>query len=432
VNLHLHRRFATRGEPRGLRIALLTGGQDLSYALGLTDALARSKVRIDVVGSNSVDHPYFHTCREVAFLNLRGDQRENASFPRKATRLSLYYLRLLHLALAAPAPVFHILWNNKFETIDRTVLMAWYRLLGRKVVLTAHNVNAARRDGKDGRINRLTLKIQYALSHHLFVHTEAMQRELAEEFKVNPAKTSVIPFGLNDSTPKSQVTGADARRTLGISGESKVAAFFGQIAPYKGLHYLIDALPEIVRRYPDFRLIIAGKIKRGAEEYWSSVERSIAASGVRSCIVARIEHVPDAEVEIYFKAADLLVIPYTSIYQSGVPFLAYSFGLPVVATDVGSLRDDVVDGKTGLICQPRDAPALAATVIRYFESDMYKHLPDSRRAIRVAAVERYSWDKVAETTVEVYRTLLEVGHATWTSHLHGGAPNGDSGVQGRS
>ena len=58
----------------------------------------------------------------------------------------------------------------------------------------------------------------------------------------------------------------------------------------------------------------------------------------------RIESVPDAETELYFKAADVLALPYTHVFQSGVLFLGYNFGLPVIASDVASLREDVVEG----------------------------------------------------------------------------------------
>ena len=63
-----------------------------------------------------------------------------------------------------PRPkLFHILWNNKFQFFDRTLLMLYYRLLGKKIAFTAHNVNAGKRDSNDSWLNRLSLKIQYRL-----------------------------------------------------------------------------------------------------------------------------------------------------------------------------------------------------------------------------------------------------------------------------
>src|SRR5207244_6644981 len=97
-------------------------------------------------------------------------------------------------------------------------------------------------------------------------------------------------------------------------------------------------------------------------------------AGLQDRIITRIQFIPDNEVELYFKAADVLILPYTDISQSGVPFLAYSFGLPVIATDVGALRDDIIEGKTGLVCAPRNPKVLAHAIRAYFSSELYWQL----------------------------------------------------------
>jgi len=108
---------------------------------------------------------------------------------------------------------------------------------------------------------------------------------------------------------------------------------------------------------------------------------------------------------MYFKAADVLIVPYVQIFQSGVPFLAYSFGLPVIATDVGSLRQDIVEGRTGFICRAKDSSDLANMIHQYFDSELFRSLENRRLEIKQYANERYSWDKVAEITKKVYEKL---------------------------
>ena len=103
-------------------------------------------------------------------------------------------------------------------------------------------------------------------------------------------------------------------------------------------------------------------MKKGQRDHWNKVQHQIAHYGIRNQIIERIEHIPDEEVELYFKAADVLVIPYVHIFQSGLPFLAYSFGLPIIATDVGSLRQEIVEGKTGFLCRPQDSSDLARAI----------------------------------------------------------------------
>ena len=102
----------------------------------------------------------------------------------------------------------------------------------------------------------------------------------------------------------------------------------------------------------------------------------------------------------------LLVIPYVEIFQSGIPFLSYSFGLPVIATDVGSLRNDIIEAKTGFLCRAKDPADLARTIRTYFASDLYRNLETRRSQIREFANERHSWTKVGEILDGIYRHLL--------------------------
>ena len=115
---------------------------------------------------------------------------------------------------------------------------------------------------------------------------------------------------------------------------------------------------------------------------------------------------PDADTEIYFKAADVVVLPYTHIFQSGVLFLGYNFGLPVIASDVGSLKEDIVEGRTGFVCNPRDSVDLAKSIETYFSSALYRQLETRRKEIQAFANEKYSWSKVGEITRAVYRSLV--------------------------
>ncbi len=185
-----------------IAVALLTGGADRPYAFGLATSLIANGAALDLIGSDDLDCPDFRGRPGTTFLILRGDQEPNASFVKKASRVLIYYARLIRYAATAKPRIFHILWNNKFEFFDRTLLMLYYKLLRKKVVLTLHNVNAGRRDSRDTRLNRLTLRIQYGLADCIFVHTEKMKLELIGEFGEQEARITVIPFGINNAAPR--------------------------------------------------------------------------------------------------------------------------------------------------------------------------------------------------------------------------------------
>jgi D-inositol-3-phosphate glycosyltransferase len=389
-----------------LHVAVLTGNGDKPYALGLAAALAAHDICLDFIASNEIDGPELHRNPLVKIHNLRGDQRSNASLATKMLRVALYYCRLVFYAVKARPRIFHVLWNDKLELLDRTVLMLFYRMLGRRVVFTAHNVNAAKRDGNDTFLNRLTLWVQYRLTDHIFVHTKKMKEELMAEFSAPEGKVSVIPFGINNTVPNSQLGPEEAKRLLGVLPTDKTMLFFGHIAPYKGLEYLVAAFGQALSKDANYRLIIAGRVA-GCEDYWDKIQEEISCAGARARIIERKEYIPDEQTELYFKAADVLILPYSYVFQSGVLFLGYSFGLPVIAADVGSLREDIIEGRTGYVFRPKDAVDLARAIEAYFSSDMFRELQYRREEIRVHANDRYSWTKVGQITRQVYEKLLE-------------------------
>lgn len=399
--------LAEFGMAQRISVALLTGGGDQPYVFGLATALMSKGVALELIGSDELDCPQFHDTPGVNFINLRGSLRPDVSFGRKVWRVAAYYARLIGYAARARPAIFHILWNNRFESFDRTLLMLYYRLLGKRTVLTVHNVNAGRRDSKDTPLNRHTLRIQYRLADHIFVHTERMMRELVEEFGVRRARVTVIPFGINNAVPNTHLTAGDARRRLGIRNCEKTILFFGNIAPYKGLEYLVAAFRLVLGRRDDYRLIIVGRPKN-CERYWTAIREAVHEEVQKGRVLLRADFIPSEETEAYFKAADVLVLPYRQIYQSGVLFLGYSFGLPVLASDVGSLKEEIVDGKTGFVFRSEDPHALAQTIERYFKSDLYTDLNNRRREIREFTKQRHSWDVVASVTMNLYASLLNM------------------------
>src|SRR5947209_20241274 len=124
-------------ETASIEVALLTGGADRPYALGLAEALLSKDVRVDFIGSDDLDSPALRKSPRFNFLNLRGDQREDVSVATKISRVLSYYARLIQYASISRPTIFHILWNNKFEMFDRTLLMLFYNMLGKKIAFTA-------------------------------------------------------------------------------------------------------------------------------------------------------------------------------------------------------------------------------------------------------------------------------------------------------
>jgi D-inositol-3-phosphate glycosyltransferase len=392
--------------PLPFDVALLTGGIDRPYAYGMAIALAAKNVHVDVIGSDEVDSVEMHTTPNLKFFNLWPSKAKKSTSLAKIARTVRHYRSLISYAAAAKPHVFHILWNSKIQVFDRTLLMLYYKVLGKQVALTAHNVNQAKRDARDSRLNRITLKVQYHLADHIFVHTPKMKSELMEDFGVADRSVTVIRHPINNAFPDTKLTPSEAKEKFGLVNENRVLLCFGRIKPYKGIEYLLSAFQELAAKDERYRLIIAGEVQKGNEEYMDSLVQTVAGEINDGKVILKTQFIHDEDTEVYLKAADAMVLPYKDIFQSGVLFLSYSFGLPVIVTDVGSFREEVVEGETGYLCRPADPEDLAKAIETYFESNLFRNLSTKRDELKAYADTHHSWSAVAHLTRKAYEGML--------------------------
>jgi D-inositol-3-phosphate glycosyltransferase len=388
-------------------VALLTGGIDKHYACALAKALAFSGITPDMVGNVETNSYEMDGAPDVKLLELYATLRPGQGFLRKLISYINVYFRLMAYAAGRSPKTFHILWEYKFPYFDRTLLLLYYKLLGKKIVFTAHNVNRAERDGVDSRWNRFTLHVQYRLVDHIFVHTKGMKDQLGSSFGISQSKVTVIPFGSGGMVPTSRLTPAEAKQQLGLGEGKRTVLFFGRIARYKGLDLLVDAFERVGAHDQSYRLIIAGEPMPEWAQHWDEVHDTVKSSPVREQVIEEIRRIADDEMEIYFKAADVLVLPYRQIFQSGVLFMSHSFGLPVIATDLDAFRDDIVEGTNGHLFRPDDPQDLAETIERYFSSELFRSLDERRAGIQDSLRASHSWESIARTTGDVYARISQ-------------------------
>lgn len=388
-----------------LKVALFTGGIDKHYAAGLSKSLASIAITVDLICNSEMDLSATAESPNLNYLPLYPTPQWYGSRVRKLRAYLWAYCRLIRYAATSPAPIFHILWNYKFPLFDRTVLLVYYKLLGKRIAFTAHNVNAGARDGADSFLNRLSLRVQYRLMDHIFVHTEKMKDQLVQLFGVREERVTIIPFGTYDMVPQSALTVSEAKQRLGLHNSDRTILFFGRIVPYKGIDLLFSAFERIALRNPSYRLVIAGETMKESDQQWRQVQRAIEQSSVRDQVIQHIRFIDDHDIELYLKGADVLALPYREIFQSGVLFMAFSFGLPVIATDVGSFRHDIATGVTGYVCRPEDPADLASAFETYFTSELYRELDVRRIRIKDSVQASHSWEIAASKTVDVYAQL---------------------------
>jgi len=193
---------------------------------------------------------------------------------------------------------------------------------------------------------------------------------------------------LNSDTKTSET----CRKAINVT--SPVILFFGFVREYKGLKYLIAAMPEILTKIPATLLIVG--------EFWKDKAvylKMIDDLGIGAHVKIVDAYVPNEDVDQYFNAADLVVQPYVSATGSGVVQMAFGFNKPVVATAVGSLPEIVEDGKTGFVVPPADPFAIARAVIRFFDENKAVTFGENIKNQQY----RFSWDHL----VDGIETLLD-------------------------
>ncbi|MFN5633606.1 MAG: glycosyltransferase, partial [Flavobacteriia bacterium] len=149
----------------------------------------------------------------------------------------------------------------------------------------------------------------------------------------------------------------EALKSLGIehNPDHKYVLFFGIIRKYKGLDLLIEAMSKLGE---DYHLLIAGEVYGSFDEY----QKIIDQHNLTNRIHLFNRYIPDDKVGFYFSASDVCVLPYRSATQSGIISISKHFEIPVIATDVGGLKESISHGKTGLMVDRAEPQLIAESI----------------------------------------------------------------------
>ncbi|WP_366923779.1 glycosyltransferase [Metallumcola ferriviriculae] len=280
-------------------------------------------------------------------------------------------------------------WWNPFFAPSYFVISLLSRILTKtKIIFTCHNVLPHDRMPFDKQMTRLTLGV----GHHFIVQSGDDENKLLALLPKANYKRAFHPtynvFKIED-LPKVR-----AREMLGIGARERVLLFFGFIREYKGLQYLIRAMPQVFQFYEDIKLLIVGDFYDNKQKYVEDV-RSL---GLTNNVKIYDGYIPDKEVGKFFAASDIVVLPYISATQSGIVQIAYGFERPVIVTNVGGLPDVVADNRTGYVVEPHNSAQLADAIIKYFAKNKERTLTKNIKNDQ----EKYSWDRM----VEVVEALL--------------------------
>jgi len=352
------------------------------YDHALAAALARAGAEVELFTG---PFAYGDVPREPGYVVRERFYRWAPRRARRAARLAQHVPGMLaYRAAARSADVVHWQWLA-VQQLDAALLPRV-----RPQVLTAHDV-LPREAGPRRRAAQARL---YARMDAVVVHSEHGAARLRDEAGVDPARIHVIAHGAFAHLARAE-PGAALPPELAGPRRGPVTLCFGLVRPYKGIDVLLDAWRALGAEVPG--------------ELWIVGMPRMDVAALRAASPPSVRWVPrfvtGDELAATFRAADLAVLPYREIDQSGVLFTALAFGLPLLLSRVGGFGELASTGAAALV-EPGD-PAALAEVLRALLADPAR-LAAMAAAARAAAAPGgpYGWDGIARRHLALYAGLL--------------------------
>ncbi|MFC1562510.1 glycosyltransferase family 4 protein [candidate division KSB1 bacterium] len=295
--------------------------------------------------------------------------------------------------------LFYVLNKNPdvvhFHQIKIPFIEFWiYKLIkfkNIKLIVTLHDIKPF-----EYKVITPFLKYIYYTADRIIVHSENSVKILKDYISEKRQKNITVLHHGEYSFLSKNISKKEARNTLGIDSDKKVLLFFGYIRRYKGLDILLESIKILKEKIPDIFLIIAGKDVEGFGKY----QKIINELNIKNYLMKKIEYISDDESPVYFSAADIVVLPYKNVYQSGIVFLSYAYSRPVITTNVGGLPDAVENGRSGYLAEPNNPEELAEKIDKIFADP--ENLDKMGKYGYQMAKDKFSWKQAAQKTYNLY------------------------------
>jgi glycosyltransferase involved in cell wall biosynthesis len=366
-------------------VLIVSHGYENIYERGFCNGLVDFGYESLLVSSDRTDYAGLRPA--LKWINLRGSQDESRPKWLKVANILWYYARLMSFVALRRRYIVHSIGLIDPALLCGVFLGSWFRVFARRYVMTVHDLLP---HDRETRWNEHLYGISFRMTDFLVVHTVKMRDDLIRRYRVRPERVYVMEHGLEPMADKrarafpAPVQAADGARRLHL-------LFFGKVMRYKGVDVLLDALARV--SFP-FELVIAGKSSSG--DLTKELRERIAAHPHASSIHWDNEYVPESELDGLFTNANALVLPYRKIDQSGVLFQALRFGLPIVATRVGTFSNYVKDS-IGELCEVDDAGAFAQGLER-----LYARVETLDRTRIAAFGATFEWQRTVAALGAVY------------------------------
>ncbi len=275
-----------------------------------------------------------------------------------------------------------------------------FRRNGFKVVATIHDVESFEDFGK--RINKSKYRKFEKRIDHVIVHSPFALDSLTKYFTQFPKeKIHLVPHGDTDFIYQINCSQSEARKKLNLPQGKKLILFFGQIKKVKGVDVLLKAYIKVREKFADTKLVIAGSPwKMETDE----LEKIIHQHHLEEDCILNFSYIPNELVPYYYKAADIVVLPYRKIYSSSVMTRSLDYGSAVITSDLDTFKRIIVHGENGLLFQSENDADLAEKIVELLQN------PSLIETIRVNAKktieDKFSWKLIGRQMNDIYKLAL--------------------------
>jgi len=361
------------------------------YLFGQAEGLLKNGISLSLYTNNETNNPKIKGLEFFTFYKNIFTSKIN--FINGLKWLIGSIISIVHARFSGVSVFhFHVFYSNILVLFNLLLVRS---LLG-KVVLTVHDVSSFANPSDSSIIGRMI----YKFTDLILTHNEFSKLEI---IKVNTDLSSciyIVPHGNYTPFINIQDDKEKSRKQLGIPNNKKVLLFFGMIKKVKGLEVLLQALKNVIKENPDVLLVIAGK---PWENNFTTYQRIIDENNLANYCLLHTKFIPHADVEHYYCAADLVVLPYKKIYQSGVLMMTLSYGKPALVSDLPPLKEVVTDMENAFLFETENSTSLAKKI------NLILLDPEKLEQVRKNGEDlintKYDWNEIGRQTKQAYQSL---------------------------
>ena len=365
------------------------GGAFHYYTFGQSIGLINNGVDVSLYTNNETANPKISGVKFFAFYKNIFKSKFRVISGIKwiiGTILSVFHARFSGISIFH----FHIFYTNILVLFN----LLFVKILFGKVVLTVHDVSSFSNSSNSSIIGKLVYKLtDRIMTHNEFSKSEIINANLS-------SCISIVPHGNYTPFINVQYDKEKSKEQLGIPNNRRILLFFGMIKKVKGLEILLSALKGVIKRNPDVLLVIAGK-PWGND--FSAYQKIIDENNLSEYILLHTKFISQEDVEHYYCASDLVVLPYKKIYQSGVLMMTLSYERPALVSDLPPLKEIISDNENGFLFKTENVNDLT-TKLNSILSD--KGLMEKVRVKGTELVNtKYDWSVIGRQTKQAYQSL---------------------------